>query len=192
MLSPQGQGPIAERTIKAACADGSWVCLQNCHLARSWMPSMELLVDELERDMDVHPSFRLWLTSMPSRHFPVSVLQSGLKVAMEPPKVRGARGILNEQPPTSHHLKRRLLCAPRKPSAAAAAPLLLSSLYCFSSSLLSAPLLSSPLLSSLLFSPALLSSPLLSSPLHSSPLLSSPLLSSAHLSCSPLLLWCSI
>eukprot|EP00798_Chlamydomonas_sp_ICE-L_P010614 gene10614-12287_t len=151
----QGQGPIAEGTLGVAMRSGDWLCLQNCHLAKSWMPRLEHIIEDIQTkyeksantmsttdlsgppspsltkpsspaglsrvgttdtfeadilaartglksptlagpgsigrtqmvDKDaVHPGFRLWLTSMPAKHFPVPVLQNGIKIAMEPPK----------------------------------------------------------------------------------------------------------
>eukprot|EP00106_Octopus_bimaculoides_P013835 XP_014781277.1 PREDICTED: dynein heavy chain 6, axonemal-like [Octopus bimaculoides] len=83
----QAQGPLAEALIKEATKTGDWVFLQNCHLAASWMPSMEetlkALTDEPEQ---IHDDFRLFLSSKPSKHFPISVLQNSIKVTNEPPK----------------------------------------------------------------------------------------------------------
>jgi dynein heavy chain len=81
----QGQGPIATRLINEGIERGHFVCLQNCHLALSWLPELELICERL-RTVRVNPAFRLFLTSLPTPAFPVSVLQNAVKVTFEPPR----------------------------------------------------------------------------------------------------------
>uniref|UniRef100_A0A3B4XCT3 Dynein heavy chain region D6 P-loop domain-containing protein n=1 Tax=Seriola lalandi dorsalis TaxID=1841481 RepID=A0A3B4XCT3_SERLL len=82
----QGQAPIAKRMIEEGVKNGQWVFLANCHLSLSWMPDLDKLVEQLQVQKP-HSNFRLWLSSSPHPDFPITILQAGIKMTTEPPKV---------------------------------------------------------------------------------------------------------
>lgn len=53
----QGQGPKAAVLITEAQSSGCWVVLQNCHLAPSWMPTLDRIVEEMNAET-INPEFR--------------------------------------------------------------------------------------------------------------------------------------
>jgi len=81
----QGQGPKALKLIEQARETGGWVLLCNCHLSISWLPDLETICEQMNPE-ETDNNYRLWLTSMPTKHFPPLLLQNGVKMTNEPPK----------------------------------------------------------------------------------------------------------
>ncbi|CAB0007849.1 unnamed protein product [Nesidiocoris tenuis] len=81
----QGQAPIATKMIEDGVRVGHWVFLANCHLSLSWMPALDKIIENLASSF-CSPDFRLWLSSNPHPDFPISILQTSLKMTTEPPK----------------------------------------------------------------------------------------------------------
>ncbi|CAM9200263.1 unnamed protein product, partial [Sphacelaria rigidula] len=83
----RGQGPRAEAIVEAARLGGTWVMLQNCHLACSWLPTLDRIVKQLGNNReDARLGFRLFLSAAAVPFFPVSVLQRSVKITDEPPR----------------------------------------------------------------------------------------------------------
>ena len=81
----QGTTPRALQLLADGRKNGTWVVLQNCHLANSFMPVYEVLCEAMNAD-NCHSDFRMWCTSYPSPIFPVALLQNGVKMTQEPPR----------------------------------------------------------------------------------------------------------
>jgi dynein heavy chain len=73
------------------------------------MPVLEQICESFDVGK-INPEFRLWLTSMPCKEFPVSILQSAVKMTNEPPK--GLKANLRN---SYFKLNNDLLNATRKP-----------------------------------------------------------------------------
>lgn len=52
--------------------------LQNCHLLVKWLKELEKALEKITKP---HPDFRLWLTTDPTKGFPIGILQKSLKVS---------------------------------------------------------------------------------------------------------------
>jgi dynein heavy chain len=79
----QGQNKKAEVKLENGRTKGWWILLQNCHLCVSFLPRLEAIVEQLNEQN--HQDYRIWMTSMPTAAFPVSILQTSVKMTMEPP-----------------------------------------------------------------------------------------------------------
>ncbi|KFZ50352.1 Dynein heavy chain 10, axonemal, partial [Antrostomus carolinensis] len=78
----QGQEKIALQMLESVVVHGEWLMLQNCHLLVRWLVNLE---KALEKITSPHPDFRLWLTTDPTKGFPIGILQKSLKVLCKPP-----------------------------------------------------------------------------------------------------------
>ncbi|KAJ3639667.1 hypothetical protein Zmor_003011 [Zophobas morio] len=64
---------------------GLWICLQNCHLLSSWLPLLDLKLEEIDYS-NTHENFRLWLTTNETNAFPISLLERSVKITKESPQ----------------------------------------------------------------------------------------------------------
>uniref|UniRef100_A0A8C6ZHZ5 Dynein axonemal heavy chain 10 n=1 Tax=Nothoprocta perdicaria TaxID=30464 RepID=A0A8C6ZHZ5_NOTPE len=78
----QGQEKVALQMLENVVARGLWLMLQNCHLLVRWLIDLEKALEKITKP---HPDFRLWLTTDPTKGFPIGILQKSLKVVTEPP-----------------------------------------------------------------------------------------------------------
>ena len=77
----EGQEPVAIRAMQEGARNGTWVLLQNCELGLELMATMEEFLEKLREGMD--PGFRLFITALPERTFPLGLLQMSTKVTNE-------------------------------------------------------------------------------------------------------------
>ena len=84
----QGQEVVAEEAMEVASKKGHWVVLENIHLVKLWLPSLE---KEMEKQIEgAHQDYRLFLSSDPaptpeSHIIPSNILESSIKITNEPP-----------------------------------------------------------------------------------------------------------
>lgn len=71
----------ADKAINQAAKAGTWVLLKNVHLAPSWLQEVEKKIHRLQ----LHDSFRLFLTMEFNDRVPSTLIRQSLKFVFEPP-----------------------------------------------------------------------------------------------------------
>ncbi|XP_065217396.1 dynein beta chain, ciliary [Planococcus citri] len=84
----QGQEVVAEQALEISSKQGHWVVLQNIHLVKKWLPTLEKKLESLSEG--AHANFRVFMSaepaSSPSAHIiPQGILESSIKITNEPP-----------------------------------------------------------------------------------------------------------
>ncbi|CAK9799022.1 Dynein beta chain, ciliary [Anthophora plagiata] len=84
----QGQEPIAEQVIEISANEGHWVILQNVHLVKKWLPTLEKKMEQFSENPD--ENYRLFISAEPSPDphesiIPQGILESAIKITNEPP-----------------------------------------------------------------------------------------------------------
>ncbi|CAH2050780.1 unnamed protein product, partial [Iphiclides podalirius] len=84
----QGQEVVAEQAMDEALQKGHWVVLQNIHLVKKWLPSLEKKMESFASGC--HDDFRLFMSAepaaTPAAHIiPQGILESSIKITNEPP-----------------------------------------------------------------------------------------------------------
>lgn len=60
----QGQEPVAEEAMIISANEGHWVILQNVHLVKKWLPTLEKRMEQLSESP--HDDYRLFISAEPS------------------------------------------------------------------------------------------------------------------------------
>ena len=84
----QGQEEVAEEAMSLASREGHWLVLQNIHLVKLWLPTLEKKIEEQSEGS--HADYRLFLSadpaSNPANHIiPQTILETSIKITNEPP-----------------------------------------------------------------------------------------------------------
>ncbi|XP_078035559.1 dynein beta chain, ciliary-like isoform X9 [Augochlora pura] len=84
----QGQEPVAEEAMTISANEGHWVILQNVHLVKKWLPTLEKRMEQLAENP--HDDYRLFISAEPSPDpreslIPQGILESAIKITNEPP-----------------------------------------------------------------------------------------------------------
>ncbi|XP_054000578.1 dynein beta chain, ciliary-like [Hylaeus anthracinus] len=84
----QGQETVAEEAMTISANEGHWVILQNVHLVRKWLPTLEKRMEQLSENP--HNDYRLFISAEPSADphesiIPQGILESAIKITNEPP-----------------------------------------------------------------------------------------------------------
>ncbi|XP_076625371.1 dynein beta chain, ciliary [Colletes latitarsis] len=84
----QGQEVLAEAAMSISADEGHWVILQNIHLVRKWLPTLEKKMEQLSENP--HDDYRLFVSAEPSSDphesiIPQGILETAIKITNEPP-----------------------------------------------------------------------------------------------------------